>query len=227
MEARLIFILLTVAELGNSAFTSTTALSRKIGLSQQSVSRYLKMLEEKKLISRHITTKGQVITITKEGLNELQGIYNRLKIIFGEAIPLFTIKGIVFTGLGEGSYYMSKKGYVEQFQKQLGFKPFPGTLNIKLIGENDIKAKRELQALPGALIKSFKEDDRTFGDVKYFPAVINGKVEGAVIFIKRTHYGDDVLEVISSFNLREKLSLKDGDIIKLTVNFNMNHAYTL
>ncbi|WEU40769.1 MAG: CTP-dependent riboflavin kinase [Candidatus Odinarchaeum yellowstonii] len=227
MEAKLLLVLLSIAELGNGAFTSTTILSGRIGVSQQSASRYLKLLEKEGLISRKITRRGQVVTLTKAGLDELRGIYNRLKVIFGEVTPLYVIKGVVFTGFGEGSYYMSKKGYLEQFEKQLGFKPFPGTLNIKLIDENDIKAKRELQGMPGKLIKSFKEDDRIFGDVKCFPALINGKVEGAVILIKRTHYGDDVLEVISKFNLREKLSLKDGDIVKLTVNLSMNSAYTL
>jgi len=218
LNSQIWFILLRIAEMGNSALISTTSLSRKIGFSQQSTSRYIRMLEKHGLISRRITSRGQFITLTGEGLKRLREVYNRLKIIFGEAIPLFTIKGVVFTGLGEGAYYMSKKGYVEQFEKQLGFKPFPGTLNIKLLDENDIKAKRELASLQGKVIHPFIDDDRTFGDVKCFPASINGKVNGAVILVKRTHYGDNILEVISEYNLREKLSLKDGDIVRLTVN---------
>ncbi len=219
-------ILLSIAELGGNAFTSTSGLGRRIGVSQQSASRYLRILEEKGLISRRITGKGQVITLTKAGLDELRGLFTRLKIIFGEAVPFFTLKGVVFTGFGEGAYYMSKKGYITQFEKQLGFKPFPGTLNIKLIDENGIRVKRELQFMPGKLIKSFREDNRSFGDVKCFPASINGRVDGAVVLIERTHYGDDVLEVVSKFNLREALSLKDGDIVELTINLSFN-SYTL
>ncbi|MEM2906614.1 MAG: MarR family transcriptional regulator, partial [Candidatus Odinarchaeota archaeon] len=111
MNSQIWFLLLRIAEMGNGELISTTSLSSKIGFSQQSASRYIRMLEKQGLITRRITGRGQFITLTGEGLNRLREVYNRLKIIFGEAIPLFIIKGVVFTGLGEGAYYMSKKGY--------------------------------------------------------------------------------------------------------------------
>jgi riboflavin kinase len=51
-----------------------------------------------------------------------------------------------------------------------------------------------------------------------FKTLINEKVEGAVLLIQRTHYGEDVLEVVAPEYLREKLNLKDGDKIRLRIS---------
>ena len=42
------------------------------------------------------------------------------------------LTGRVKSGLGEGRYYMSQKGYRAQFAKRLGIDPYPGTLNLRL-----------------------------------------------------------------------------------------------
>ena len=44
----------------------------------------------------------------------------------------YIIIGKVEPGLGKGQYYISREGYQNQFLQNLGFVPFPGTLNIKL-----------------------------------------------------------------------------------------------
>jgi len=38
------------------------------------------------------------------------------------------------SGKGEGRFYSSKRKYAEQFSENLGFLPYPGTLNVKLDG---------------------------------------------------------------------------------------------
>ena len=48
------------------------------------------------------------------------------------------IKGKIISGMGKGTYFMSQDIYVKQFQEKLQFKPFVGTLNIK-IEENQIE----------------------------------------------------------------------------------------
>ncbi len=48
-------------------------------------------------------------------------------------------------------------------------------------------------------------------------AVVNDLVEGAVGIFERTHYDDLVMEVISPINIREKLSLKDGDKVRVKI----------
>ena len=46
--------------------------------------------------------------------------------------------------MGEGSYYMSLKGYKKQFKEKLGYEPFPGTLNLKLEDKIYMDKKKEM-----------------------------------------------------------------------------------
>ena len=59
--------------------------------------------------------------------------YSKLKIsVEEEHDSKMILKGIIFTGLGEGAYYMSLEGYKKQFKKHLNFIPYPGTLNLRM-----------------------------------------------------------------------------------------------
>jgi riboflavin kinase len=60
-------------------------------------------------------------------------------------------------------------------------------------------------------------DGRSFGRSKCFPVLIGRKIKGAIIFPARSHYGDEVVEVIAPVSLREKLKLKDGKEIDLKI----------
>ena len=112
--------------------------------------------------------------------------------------------------MGEGKYYMGMTGYKNQFKEKLGFAPYPGTLNIKLRGAEDLSARQSLSGLPGTHIEGFKEENRTFGSVKCFSAEVEG-INGAVVMPKRTHHAPDTLEVISETHIRSQLKLEDGD----------------
>jgi len=116
----------------------------------------------------------------------------------------------VFTGLGEGAYYITKELYRKQFTEKLGFEPYPGTLNLKLSTDYDIKTRMELDAFPAIEVEGFKNENRTFGVVKCYPALIGNKVKGALITALRSHYDASVLEFIAPVCLRKHLNLKDG-----------------
>ena len=53
------------------------------------------------------------------------------------------LEGEVTSGLGKGKYYMSKQVYQEEFDDKLGFRPFPGTLNLKVDEEERKKFEEE------------------------------------------------------------------------------------
>ncbi len=195
--------------------TSTTKLSDKLGLAQQTVSRHLIMLERLGLIERHVTVKGEEIKITNKGLDELRNVYFKLKSIFEGISETFIFEGRLFSGIGEAAYYMSLKTYRNQFIEKLGFDPYPGTLNLKLLSTSDVIAKKELETHSGIEIESFKDKKRTYGSAKCFKAKIDDKIDGAVVIIDRSHYNDSVLEVIAPVYIREKLSLKDGNIVRV------------
>lgn len=123
------------------------------------------------------------------------------------------IEGIVISGAKKGSYFITQKIYSEQFKEKLGFKPFPGTLNIQLREENLAQIakipKDEIGTIEG------KED---FGDVKFIKAALNDEINGALVFPVKTQHPQDILEFVANENLRKRLKLKDGDLVTLEIN---------
>lgn len=218
---RRIFTLLKLAEMGahrRTAKISTEYLARKIGMSQQTASRHLIELDKEGWIRRTITPEGCLIKITDAGIKELKRLYSHLRFLMEAAYPpSLTLEGVVFTGLGEGAYYIAREHYRKQFIEKLGFDPYPGTLNLKLTTDYDIRTCSELDAYPAIEIEGFKDENRTFGSVKCYPAIIENKVKGALISALRSHYNASVVEVIASVFLRKQLKLKDGHKVKVEV----------
>jgi riboflavin kinase len=216
-----LFTLLKLAEMGahrRTAKISTEYLAEKLGIAQQTASRYLIELERKGWIKRTIKPEGSLIKIDDIGIKELQKLHSNLNLWIEAAYPpSVTLEGTVFTGLGEGAYYISKEVYRKQFVEKLGFEPYPGTLNLKLSADYDLKSRMELEAYPAVEIQGFKNEDRTFGIVKCYPAVIGNKVKGALISALRSHYDSSVLEIIAPVNLRKHLKLKDGQKVKVEI----------
>ena len=220
-EWQYLYTLLKLAEMGahkRTAKISTQYLAEKLGVSQQTASRYLIELERKRWIQRTITPEGSLIKIDDTGTKELQKLYSNLRFLIEAAYPpSITLEGIVFTGLGEGAYYITKEHYRKQFIEKLGFDPYPGTLNLKLTTEYDLKTRTELEAYPAIEIEGFKNEDRTFGLVKCYPATIGNKIKGAMISALRSHYDISVLEIIAPVCLRKQLNLKDGHKVKAEI----------
>lgn len=196
---------------------STEELGKIMGVSQQTASRRLLELLEDGYIEREITPRGQTVFITKKGISALREVYEGLRTGFEEERNVFFLSGTVFTGFGEGAYYVTKSGYSGQFEEKLGFRPYPGTLNLRLRSIEDIRARKDLELLPGIVVKGFVNGERTYGDVKCFRVKINEKMDGALLLIHRTHYGQDVVEVIAGESVRKRLGLRDGDPVQLKV----------
>ncbi len=214
-------MLLKLAEMGayrRTAKISTEYLAKKLGFSQQTASRYLIELERKGWIQRNISPDGSLIKIEEQGTKELQKLYLGLKVLMEKSYPpSVTLEGTVFTGLGEGAYYISKEHYQQQILEKLGFEAYPGTLNLKLSADYDVKTRMELDAYPAVELKGFKNEDRTFGLVKCYPAIIGNEVKGALITALRSHYDASVVEIIAPVCLRKALCLKDGNKVKVEV----------
>jgi len=218
---RHLFTLLKLAEMGahrRTAKISTEYLARKLGMSQQTASRHVVELDNKGWINRTITPDGSLIKITDSGIKELKKLYSKLSFLMEATYPpSVTLEGVVFTGLGEGAYYISREPYRRQFIEKLGFDPYPGTLNLKLTTDYDIKSRSELEVYPAVEIEGFKNENRTFGSVKCYPAIIENKVKGALILALRSHYDASVIEVIAPVFMRKQLKLKDGHKAKVEV----------
>lgn len=201
-----------------TAKISTEYLAGKLGASQQTASRYLIELDNKGVIKRTITPEGCLIKITEPGIKELKRLYSNLRFLMEAAYPpTITLEGVVFTGLGEGAYYISREQYTKQFIEKLGFEPYPGTLNLKLTTDYDIKTRSEVEAYPAIEIQGFSNESRTFGSVKCYPVTIENKAKGALVLALRSHYDASVVEIIAPVFLRKHLALKDGHKVKVEV----------
>ncbi len=192
---------------------SSVELASNMQTSPQTAARKLKNLEDENLISRQILHNGQLVSITKIGLEALQKEHNDYQMIFSDNGHKKILTGKVVTGLGEGQYYISLDGYRTQFAEKLGFVPYPGTLNIKL----DRSSTGIRKGISGDIsISGFKTNNRTFGSGSCFNVMIKD-INGAVIVPERTHYPEDIIEIIAPVNLREYLDLNDGSIVEVEV----------
>jgi riboflavin kinase len=214
-----LFALYKLAEMGAHRRTikvSTEYFAQKMNMSQQTASRYLIQLERRGWIKRAITPEGCLIRIAEAGMNQLDALHANLRIMMEAKHPAsVTLEGTVFTGIGEGAYYITKDGYRKQFIERLGYDPYPGTLNMKLTNDYDMKARAELEAYPAIEIQAFKNENRTYGPVKCYPALINNRAKGAILFALRTHYDSSVIEIIAPNFLRQQLKLRDSQKIKI------------
>lgn len=159
--------------------------------------------------------RGRRYLLTSRAVEELRSLLKTLSSSLGDADRVL-LRGVVFRGLGEGAYYVSLTEYREWFRRTLGFKPYPGTLNIRLDSESIVKRK-VLESYEGHVIPAIRRGGRIYCSAKVFRAVVNGRVEAGVVIPERTVYGPDVIEVVAKVCLREALGLEDGDVVEIEV----------
>ena len=198
---------------------SSIKLSKNLGISQQSASRYLIELVERGYLNRRLAQGGQVVTILEKGILTLRREFSEYSLMFGTQREI-EMKGTLETGLGEGGYYISKKGYMSQFKQKLGWEPYEGTFNLRL-DEDEVPKIEAMRAAEGMLISGFEQEGRTFGKAWVFNCALKNGTSNvddcAIISPKRTHY-KRVVEIISPVFLRDKLDAKDGETFIISVN---------
>lgn len=118
------------------------------------------------------------------------------------------VSGKLFSGMGAGEEYLSKQPYQEKFDEILGFKPFPGTLNIR-VDEEKVERIRERDS---ERLESFEHEETEYSGMDIYRCEVNG-VEAAYLDLDVTDYEDNVLEIIAPIGLRDLMDLEDGDEI--------------
>lgn len=192
-----------------------SSLGKSIKKSQQATSTYLLELENDGLIERIMKGRKISVKITQKGYSEIAKLNSVLSSSLSSSTSNIELSGSVISGLGEGAYYMSLKGYTKQFKTKIGYIPFPGTLNIKLNQKHHSQAVQQLADLDGIIIDPFSDGKRTYGWVKCFHATLNNSTKCELIRLERTHHDNSVIELISKNNLRKIARLKTGS--KITV----------
>jgi len=208
-KVELLIELALMGAVGEERRVTVRFLSRKLGTSPQSVLRLLSRLEEEGLLRRRVSGRKTHVELTEGALAYLEELYEKL----GRALYNGLVVGEVVSGVGEGAYYV--RLYSERFRDYLGFDPYPGTLNVRVLFPKTIFGA--LVNLRPVLIPGFVKNGRTFGDVKAYPVLIRG-IEGAIVIPSRTVHPPEIAEVIAPLNLRERLGLRDGDRIRIEVH---------
>ncbi len=196
-------------------WVSSQSLGSALGTSPQTASRRLQSLERQHHLSRSVNPDGQYVTVTRSGEEILRHEYADYCRVFGNGRDEFILQGTVVSGIGEGRYYMSLAPYVQQFSEKIGFAPYPGTLNIRL-EPSSLQVRKRLDQLEWVQIQGFTAEGRTFGNARCLPCRIEG-IPCGIVIPGRTHYPDDVLELIAPVSLRESLRVDDTDEVKVEV----------
>ncbi len=216
MQLRLLLYLYERNGFSNGVQVTTPALAKFLNTSQQSASRIMIKMEKEGFIERRIVGRACYVRLTEKSLNELSELYAELKRIIEKPVEV-VLEGRVFSGMGEGAYYISLPWYRDQIKKKLGFDPYPGTLNINLLSWDSIQNRRVVSKYADIFIEGFKDKNRTYGGAKAILAYFNNADLCAILYIERTHYGENVIELVSPVYLRGKYGLSDGDKVKVTV----------
>jgi riboflavin kinase len=201
----------------NFVTVTTTSLGKGIKKSQQAASKHLLELENNQFIERIISGRNISVKITPKGFSEMVKLSTILQKSLDSSPSHVDLQGTLVSGMGEGAYYMSLKGYTNQFKSKIGYVPFPGTLNVRLDKKVHQEAIKQFESLEGITVKSFSDGKRTYGWVKCFPAKLNNSINCQLIILERTHHDDSIIEIISKICIRKSGKLKDGSKVTIKI----------
>lgn len=196
---------------------TTDSLGKNIKKSQQAASKHLLELENNQFIERIITGRNISVKITPKGFSEMVKLSAVLQKSLDSTPSTVELKGTLVSGMGEGAYYMSLKGYTKQFKSKIGYIPFPGTLNVRLDKKIHQEAIKQFENLNGITIESFSDGKRTYGWVKCFHAKINQSINCELIILERTHHDNSIIELISDVCIKKSGKLKNGSQVTITI----------
>lgn len=120
-----------------------------------------------------------------------------------------TFNGTIIRGFGEGAYFMSMRHYQKEIREKLGFKAYPGTLNLK-VSKKQLMSLKETKPIK---IKGYKSSNKLFGGANCYKAKIKN-IKGSIIIPDLTKH-KDVIEFIAPVHIKSELKIKEGDKIKI------------
>jgi riboflavin kinase len=201
----------------NFVSITTSTLGKSIHKSQQAASKHLLELEEGGFIERIMSGRKVAVKLTQKGYEQIADLYNLLHKSLESVPSVIELSGTLVSGMGEGAYYMSLKGYTKQFNSKIGYVPFPGTLNVKLDKKEHVEALRQLNGFEGVKIDGFSDGKRTYGWVKCYHCILNDKIRCKLILLERTHHDSSIVELISENDIRKRANLKTGSKITIRI----------
>lgn len=132
-------------------------------------------------------------------------------------MEMIRLRGTVVSGIGEGRKYVEM--YSIEIEKALGFKPFPGTLNVLLDRESITRIAVVYKMKPYAVIKPpFNGLAIVYAWRGYITK--RGGSDKMLAYLVRpaiTVHDLSVVELVASECIRKRLGLSDGDAVEIDV----------
>ncbi|MCE4617109.1 MAG: CTP-dependent riboflavin kinase [Desulfurococcales archaeon] len=125
-----------------------------------------------------------------------------------------TLKGLVFSGKGEGEFYINL--YARNIRAKLGFIPYPGTLNVRILDEYTEKYQEAIMKIIPVIVDPPLIPGSKLGRAVFYTAYLHG-VKVYIVRPEITVYGFDVIEIVAPFNIRQKFGLRDGDEVEIEI----------
>jgi CTP-dependent riboflavin kinase len=125
------------------------------------------------------------------------------------------VTGKIVSGNKKGASFTQLDWVQNQCQDKLGFRPFPGTLNLQIAEEKIPPIEALIQKYGIAIVPP--DSGNCTGHV--YPVSIMG-VAGAIVSPAedvRVH-AKNIIELIASTSLKDALDVDDGDEIMLVIN---------
>ncbi len=123
------------------------------------------------------------------------------------------VKGIVVSGARKAAFFTQLDWVTAQCEAKLGFRPFPGTLNIEILPES----LPDMASMQNGKGIELVPPDTTSCTARVIPILIE-EIRAAMIIpeeIVRIH-GRNIVEAMAPVNLRQALNIEDGDALCLT-----------
>jgi riboflavin kinase, archaea type len=130
--------------------------------------------------------------------------------ISGESMKL---RGVIQKGVGQGSFFTSLPWVKEQFQKAMGFPPYPGTVNVRISEEDLSRMEHFFSTKDFEIVPS----DPKFCSGSFKKIYIDG-IPGAAVFPSEDVkvHGKEIIEIVCGCHIKDTLRLKDGDPVLIT-----------
>ena len=124
------------------------------------------------------------------------------------------LKVRVVSGAKKAAFFTQLDWVLEQCSEKLGFKPFPGTLNIEILPESlpnveSIQEEKGIELVPA---------DSAFCTAQVLPVLIE-EIDAAIIIPaeKVRVHGKNIIEAIAPMSLKDALNIDDGDTVTLII----------
>ena len=124
-----------------------------------------------------------------------------------------SLYGVLASGLGQGAHFTRLEWVRHAIRRLIGFDPYPGTLNLRLVDADMQLVWRRIREGP-ALLLTAPPPERC--GARLFPVVVAPDVAAVVVVPDVTRHGDDVLELVAGVHLRSVLGIQDDDHVRLT-----------